>query len=203
MFRSTTFCGANPRKTLTWLLVVLALVLLIRKWVCMPALVLGTSMSPTLQDRQVVLVNKLAYLLRPPARGDIVSIWTGRERLIKRIIGLPGEEVALKAGRLFVNGRVVLEPYLETPGDVEMAPGKIPVNSFGVIGDNRSGTAVALVNRSRIVGALVGRHKTCEGRASNPQAGKGLAGPPSSRPGAGTPAFGGCNGYAKATADCR
>ncbi|HVV72070.1 MAG TPA: signal peptidase I, partial [Verrucomicrobiae bacterium] len=128
MCRSNTFCDASSRKTLSWLLVLLALVLVIRNWVCMPALVLGASMSPTLQDRQVVLVNKLAYLFRPPARGDIVSIWTGREWLIKRVIGLPGEEVALKKGTLLVNGEVVPEPYLEASGDVEMAPGKIPVN---------------------------------------------------------------------------
>src|SRR3974377_991344 len=121
MSRSNTVCNANPRKTLSWLLVVLAFVLMVREWVCMPALVLGASMSPALQDRQVVLVNKVAYLFRPPARGDIVSIWTGREWLIKRIIGLPGEGVALKKGTLLVNGKVVPEPYLEPPGDLARA----------------------------------------------------------------------------------
>ena len=159
MSRSKSFCGAYPRKTLNWLLLVLALVLAIREWICMPALVFGTSMAPTLQDGQVVLVNKLAYLFRAPARGDIVCIWTGREFLIKRIIGLPGEGVALQNGKLYVNGRLVLEPYADHPGEVEIAPGKIPANSFGVIGDNRLGTIVAVVNRGRIVGERIEKQR--------------------------------------------
>ncbi len=136
-------------------MIALALVLAIRKWVWMPALIVGESMAPTLHDGQWVIVNKLVYRFRPPARTEIVCIWTGTEYMTKRIIGLPGEEVSVHAGKLRVNGTLCLEPYVGDPGDLELLPGKIPANSFAVIGDRRSGTIVAVVNRRRIVGKVV------------------------------------------------
>jgi hypothetical protein len=64
------------------------------------------------------------------------------------------EELTLRDGKLYVNGALMLEPYVEFPGQLEIAPGRIPPNSFGVIGDNRAGTVIALANRERIVGRL-------------------------------------------------
>ncbi len=155
MPREGSFIRRNPRRTLKCLLVALVLALAIRKWVWMPVLIVGDSMAPTLHDGQLVIVNKVVYRFRAPARGEIVSIWTGTEYMAKRIIGLPGEEVALHAGKLQVNGRLCLEPYLEDPSDLEILPGKIPANRFAVIGDKRLGTIIALVNRTRIVGKVV------------------------------------------------
>ena len=86
---------------------------------------------------------------------EIVCIWTGTDYITKRIIGLPGEEVSMHAGKLQVNGRLCLEPYLDDPGDLEILPGRIPANACAVIGDGRSGTIVAVVNRRRIVGKVV------------------------------------------------
>ncbi len=150
-----SFGGSNARPTLNGLLLLLLLVIAIRYWIWMPALVSGNSMKPTLRDGQMVAINKLAYFFRSPERGDVVFIWSGRELMIKRIIGLPGEEVALHDGNLYVNGRLFPEPYVARPGQLEVAPGKIPASSFVVIGDNRSGTAVAVINRKRIVGKLM------------------------------------------------
>ncbi len=155
MPREGSFIRRNPRRTLKCLLVALVLALAIRKWVWMPVLIVGDSMAPTLHDGQLVIVNKVVYRFRAPARGEIVSIWTGTEYMAKRIIGRPGEEVALHAGKLQVNGRLCLEPYLEDPSDLEILPGKIPANRFAVIGDKRLGTIIALVNRTRIVGKVV------------------------------------------------
>lgn len=149
-----SLCAANARRTLTWLLTALVLVLAVRNWVCMPALVVGHSMDPTLHSGKLVMVNKLAFLLRNPARGDIVCIRMNRGYMIKRIIGLPGEEVALNPHGLFVNGRLTPEPYLQNPKVLEVAPGTIPADAFGVVGDNRSDTVVAVVSKSRIVGKL-------------------------------------------------
>ena len=139
------------------MLLVLVVVVAVRTWICMPALVSGSSMMPTLRDGQVVLVNKLAYCFHAPKRGEIVSIWTGRELMIKRIIGLPGEELSLHDGRLYVNGKVHAERYLDQPGELEIAGGKIPANSFAVAGDNRARTIVAIVHRKRIAGKLICR----------------------------------------------
>jgi hypothetical protein len=63
----------------------------------------------------------------------------------------------MHAGRLRVNGRLCSEPYLEDPGDLEILPGKIPANSYALIGDKRPGTVVAMVNRRRIMGKVVCR----------------------------------------------
>jgi signal peptidase I len=150
-----SFVGHNPRRTLKVLLLVLVLVLVIRNWVWMPALIVGESMAPVLHDRQVIIVNKLAYLFRPPARGEIVCIWTGAEYITKRIIGLPGEEVALRAGKLQVDSKPWFEPYLEDPGDLEILPGRISADTYAVIGDKRSDTVLAVVSRRRIVGKVV------------------------------------------------
>lgn len=112
-------------------------------------------MAPTLRDGQWVLINKCAYLFHAPGRGDVVCIWTGRELLDKRIIGLPGEEVAFQKGKLYVNGTLVFEPYVQGVGNLEVVPSRIPADAFCVIGDNRSGTSVAVVNRLRVVGKVV------------------------------------------------
>ena len=167
MRRKCSFAGHNPRKTLKVLLLVLVLVLAIRNWVWMPALIVGESMAPTLHDGQWVIVNKLAYRFRPPARSEIVCIWTGTDYMTKRVIGLPGEEVAMHAGKLQVNGRLCLEPYVEDPANLEILPGKIPANSFAVIGDRRSGTIVAVVNRRRILGKVVCAKLACHWRTGN------------------------------------
>ncbi len=131
------------------------MVLAIRKWVWMPVLIVGESMAPTLHHGQLVIVNKLVYRFRPPARGEIVSIWTGTDYMTKRIIGRPGEEIAMHDGKLQVDGKACLEPYLEDPGDLEILSGRVPANSFAVIGDRRSSTIFALVDRKRIVGKMI------------------------------------------------
>jgi signal peptidase I len=75
-----------------------------------PMLVKGGSMRPTLGPGQRIAV---APLLRPPRRGDLVVVRReGGLEVVKRVVGLPGEQVRLRAGRLEVDGRPVPEPYL-------------------------------------------------------------------------------------------
>jgi signal peptidase I len=119
----------------------------------MPVLISGESMVPTLRGGQLVGVNKLAYLFGPPPRGDIVEVWTGKDLMIKRIVGLPGEEVAVRDGMLYINGSPLREPYAINR-HWNVATGKLDVNSFLVVGDNRFQTIVAVVSRERIVGRL-------------------------------------------------
>ena len=106
--------------------------------------VLGTSMSPTLRDSDCCLVNRFASLIRMPQRGDIVVFEdpTDRTHAVKRVIGLAGDTVELRAGAVYVNGARLKESYL-TPGTetypfscldqiVHCGP-----NQFFVLGDNR------------------------------------------------------------------
>ena len=103
------------------------------------------SMVPRLETDDRVLVNKLAYDFRDPARGDVVvfrtppgSHITDMADLVKRIVGMPGETIEGRSGQIYINGKVLAEPYL--PADVrskDFAPVKVPANSYFMLGDNR------------------------------------------------------------------
>ncbi len=100
----------------------------------------GFSMRPTLQDGEYILVNKLAYKIGAPQRGDIVVFIfpvDPQEDLIKRVIGLPGETVSVHDGVVKVNGVTLSEPYIASPpaynGDWTVSPGQL-----FVLGDNRN-----------------------------------------------------------------
>ena len=149
---------------------VCVLILLVaRTWIWLPTLITGTSMEPTLKGRQLAVVNKVAYWFSPPARGEIVAVWTGRELLIKRIVGLPGEEIALCDGTYYINGEPLSEPYLRSAESHQsVGCGKINTGCFVVAGDNRTGGSVAVINQKRIVGRLICSAKgRCKASAPN------------------------------------
>jgi len=153
--RRRPWFGLHPRATLCRLLLLLVLAWITRQRVWSLMLISGDSMLPTLHGGQIVGINKLAYCVRPPERGDIVAIWTGEELIVKRIVGLPGEEIALRDGTLYVNGSPLHEPYVKFNKHWTIAPGKISAGRFVVVGDNRPHTLVAVVSRERIVGRLI------------------------------------------------
>jgi signal peptidase I len=136
-------------------LLLLVLVLIVRRWVCCPILITGNSMLPTLRSGQLALLNKLAYRFRPPERGDIVSLWTGGELWTKRVLGLPGEEIEIRRGTIYVNGSPLREPYVRFNDSADIAPGKLGANRFVVAGDNRGPALIVVVSRERIVGRLM------------------------------------------------
>jgi signal peptidase I len=147
---------SHPQGALSWLCLVLVLVLAVRHWFWMPALIEGASMLPTLKSGQLAGINKLAYLRRPPARGDLVAVWTGKQLLSKRVVGLPGEEISIQQGVLYVNGVPLCEPYVQFfDARQNAAPGRIETNCFVVASDNRPGGIIAVVSRRRIVGRIV------------------------------------------------
>ena len=143
------------------------------------------SMEPQLEVGDRVVVSRLAYRLHDPRRGDIIVFdapggegegsWIGevlegvglREpdetELIKRVIGLPGEVIEARGGRVLVNGRELVEPYL--PPDVatgDFGPVTVPDGSYFVMGDNRGSSldsryALGPVPEDRIVGRAVAR----------------------------------------------
>ncbi len=112
-------------------------------------------MQPTLRGGHLAGINKLAYRRRPPRRGDIVAIRTGRGLIVKRILGLPGEEIAMRDGVVYVNGQALAEPYVRFPGTGTTAPGRLGPNRCVVAGDCRLTSIIAVVSRDRIVGSLV------------------------------------------------
>ena len=75
----------------------------------------GDSMQPTIEHGQYLLVSRMAYVDSAPARGDVIVLrdpCNGRRRVLKRVVGLPGEEVRIRDGLLFVEGVHLDESYL-------------------------------------------------------------------------------------------
>jgi len=100
----------------------------------------GFSMLPTLKNNQLALVNRLAYRFGKPERGDIIVFHfpvNPKEDLIKRVIGLPGEEVVVKDGRVYINGTALEEPYIASSPKYT-AQWSVPEGYLFVLGDNRN-----------------------------------------------------------------
>jgi len=145
----------------------LLIVLFVNTFLAQATRVEGQSMEPTLYNNQRLVIEKLSYHFRTPQRGDIVVFrlpyqhWpTMGERvsalvhavltrspvaawpdpLIKRVIGLPGETVEIQGGYVYINGRQLIEPYLEQMTLSGSGPHVIPSGYVFVLGDNRGGS---------------------------------------------------------------
>ncbi len=121
--------------------VIIVCVILIRIYVISPVQVDGSSMVPTLQDNQILLLQKYD---RKFHRFDIVVLKYGKDKLVKRIIGLPGETVSYQENQLYINGTRIEEPFLPEnikTNDFDLTSigyNKIPQDYYFVVGDNRS-----------------------------------------------------------------
>jgi len=100
----------------------------------------GFSMLPTLKDGEFVLVNKLAYRVGTPARGDIIvfrSTTVADLDLVKRVIGLPGDKVEVRNGKVILNGQTLSEAYINAAPNY-YGTWKVPDGYLFVLGDNRN-----------------------------------------------------------------
>lgn len=104
----------------------------------------GTSMVPTLQNEEFVLVNRLAYQMGTHQRGDIIVFHhpSGQkeEDLIKRIIGLPGDRVKAEGGDIYVNDFRLKEKYIEA-APAYSGEWVVPTGQLFVLGDNRNNSS--------------------------------------------------------------
>lgn len=132
--------GRNPRLTLIRAACLAVVALLIFKFVLLPIRVIGGSMEPTYHERGVNVVNTWSYLRSNPQRGDVVGIrFSGRKRmLLKRIVGLPGELIGFRDGRVTLNGEKLDEPYVKFPSDWNRDPVELGPDEYFAVGDNRS-----------------------------------------------------------------
>jgi signal peptidase I len=101
--------------------------------------VLGQSMEPTLHSSQRVVIEKVSYRLHGPRRGDIIVIDSPdqSEMLIKRVVGLPGETIEVKNGRVIIDGELLEETWTFRQGGGHFGPQTIPPLHVFVLGDNR------------------------------------------------------------------
>jgi signal peptidase I len=103
----------------------------------------SASMVPTLKYGDRVLVNKFIYRFTEPDRGDVVvfeSVQGDDQDLIKRVVGLPGDEISVRGGKLLVNGEPQREPYVNerSPDRSFYAPTTVPKGHVFAMGDNRA-----------------------------------------------------------------
>jgi signal peptidase I len=114
-------------------------------------------MLPTLRTGDVVLVDRLAYVDSQPRRGDVVVARYHKKFVVKRIVGLPGEEVEVKKGELFVDGAVEKESHPIDQGSLNIAKGKILDGYFATLGNNRAVPTVLAIHPILLKPEIVGK----------------------------------------------
>ncbi len=144
-----------------------AIIFLILQRTIMGFVVEGSSMEPNLHSGQRLLVNKavyfntsvpfltrtlpglkqagdVSYFFHPPQRGEVIVFYFPRDTkqiYIKRVIGLPGDTLELREGRVHINGQLVEEPRSIPPTWTSYGPMTVPPNRYFVLGDNRNGSS--------------------------------------------------------------
>jgi signal peptidase I len=112
-----------------------------------PHKISGQSMMPNFQDGEYLLTEKVTYYTRNPQRGDVVVFMppvSNTDEFIKRVIGLPGEKIMVRDGHVYINNKLLKEPYIKddvvTSGGTFLSEGQeftVPANEYFVLGDNR------------------------------------------------------------------
>lgn len=135
-----------------------------------PTLVQGSSMYPTLEEKDYLIINRVAYNHKEPKRGDIIVFKTdllqpnGKEKdLVKRVIALPGDHIKITDDKVYLNGKLQDEKYVhgeKTEGDIDTV---IPEGYVFAMGDNRENSMdsrdseVGIVNENDIMGKVMVR----------------------------------------------
>jgi signal peptidase I len=140
------------------LLLALGLAAIIIVFLYQPVKVEGTSMAPLLSDNERIFINKFVYRFEPIERGDVVVFWYPLDRsksFIKRVVGLPGETVEIRQGRVYVNGNRLDESYVPAQYADPSSYGviKVPADEYFVLGDHRVSS-----NDSRVFGTVPNRY---------------------------------------------
>lgn len=134
-------------------IVIIIAVILIRTYIVTPVIVVGDSMVPTLKDNQILLLNKLDYKLNEINRYDVVVIKIDKSEIIKRVIGLPGENIEYRNNKLYIDGHEEENIYNFDTEDFTLKSicncDQIPQDKYLVLGDNRM-----VSSDSRIIGLI-------------------------------------------------
>lgn len=151
--------GSNPRRTAVRVLVLAVVSFVTLKWVLLPVRAEGISMQPTYESGSLHMVNRLAFGSEGPARGDIVAIRLAGTRVVyvKRVIGLPGERLAIVQGQVFINDQPLDEPYVKRRRPWDFPEVTMTSREYFVVGDNR-GMNLRDHTMGRVdVGRIIGR----------------------------------------------
>ena len=169
---------SRPLELFETVFIALLLAVMIRATVAEARFIPSGSMIPTLQIGDRLIVEKLSYYLHSPQRGEIVVFYppepnsppltpsslmmrwlgfTGEAAFIKRVIGLPGETIAVHDGQVLINGKPLKEPYIQAPPIDETLPLRIPADHYFMMGDNRNNSSDSRVWGTLPRGNMIGR----------------------------------------------
>ena len=157
----TAIVGRSPATSLIRGGALALALLLASQHVLSPIRAHGISMRPTFDHGDWLWLSRLAYLRRPPARGDIVAVTLagGAAVLVKRVVGLPGERVAITGGQVLVDDVPLDEPYVTARAPWQVAGAELGLQEYYVIGDNRGMPAhlhdFGRASRARIAGRIL------------------------------------------------
>ncbi len=154
-------------------ILIIIVIILLRSFIITPVIVRGDSMYDTLKDGEVLLLSKISYKVHDIKRFDIIVIKDKTDDyIIKRVIGLPGDNIEYKDDILYINGKKYNKRYTEditedfTLQDIcningINCEGKIPKNMYLVLGDNRDVSADSrikgLIEKKQIIGKAIFR----------------------------------------------
>ena len=123
------------REFLPYIIIIL-IVVIIKSYIVSPIRVNGSSMKNTLHDKDIMILDEISYRFTKIKRFDIVVVHYQNEYLIKRVIGLPGDNISYQNNQLYVNGKKVQENFEHAHTD-DFSTVKVPKGKYFVLGDNR------------------------------------------------------------------
>ena len=147
------------------LIVVIIIILFLMIYVVSITQVIGSTMSSTLENGDVLILNKFKYRFTDIKRGDIISLeYADTKYLIKRVIGLPGDNISIKNNNLYLNDELYVENYLDEGlvyDDFDLSTlgyETIPNDMYLVLGDNREDSLdsreIGLISKDEVIGKV-------------------------------------------------
>lgn len=138
--------NSSLRKFLDWALTLTAALIIsltFRAYVAEGRYIPSESMVPALEVGDRLIIEKISHKVNGIQRGDIIVFKAppqngGKDDMIKRVVGLPGEKITIKEGRVFINGSAIDEPYVRQIPFNESYEYTVPMDSVFVMGDNRN-----------------------------------------------------------------
>lgn len=143
--------GSAFKEVLQVVVPAILLALAIHIFLAQATVVYGQSMQPNLQPSERLVIEKVSYYFNPPQRGDIVVLDRPQmsDLLIKRVVGLPGESVEIRRGRVLIDGQAIEQSFVQLPDGSTYGPITLGAGDYFVMGDNRNNS-----NDSRVFGPV-------------------------------------------------